>query len=482
MTDNDNATEDNTAKEIRKQLRRDRISSKLNGNDNSSNIESDKANLPVPQLTNSDKQISTSFQRLNNIQAKSSQLVSDAKVRVDQREAKRRDAEAEDNAKRDQLLQQHVGSDSSNIQQQDEVALGWEQCLAATNVQDLSKLLDRQQQVCEAALTKLDDIGKQLGSELHEKDHEYVTALKRNRQEVEQLQQTITNEHQLLKEAFEKELQLIEQSLNADRQHVLNTNKAELEALITQRKEIETSRLERQRQMIQQHRHEIKQAEAKGQREREELKKQLESEVRRLEIELEDTRARQQFDTDKLEYNVRVLTEKSTNNDEAAKQKRRIMKGKEDLRRQIELKNTNKVKGTRQNEALEADCERIEKQASGLRDKFERFKVSDDEKYKAVLDMHREDLQKLQSELDQSTDYIFGGNGAIGGSQTNASFTSDVTWHGGGSSSVAAVSKSSISNKQNEYKTTCDEFGLRLENNNHHNFGRRWVVLLCIYM
>ena len=189
--------------------------------------------------------------------------------------------------------------------------------------------------------------------------------------------------------------------------------------------------------------------------------------MKRLEIELEDTRARQQFDTDKLEYNVRVLTEKSTNNDEASKQKRRIMKGKEELSRQVELKNTNKIKGAKQNEALEANCERIEKQASGIRDKFERFKVSDDEKYKAVLGMHREDLQKLQSELDQSTDYIFGGNGAIGGSQTNASFTSDVTWHGGGSSSVAATSKSSNN------KTTCDEFGLRLENNNHHNFGRR---------
>jgi len=473
MSNNHNNNDNGAAaaKEIRKQLRRDRISSsRLNGNDNNfSNIESDKANASTSQLINSDEQISTSFQRLNNIQTKSSQLVTDARVKVDQREAKRRDAEIEDNAKRDQLLKQHVGSDSSNTQQQDDddVASGWDQCLAATNVQDLSKLLDRQQQVCEAALTKLDDIGKQLGSELREKDHEYVTALKRNRQEVDQLQQTITNEHQLLKEAFEKELQLIEQSLNADRQHVLNTNKAELEALITQRKEVETSSLEHQRQMIQQHRHDIKQAEAKGEREREELKKQLEAEVRRLEIELEDTRARQQFDTDKLEYNIRVLTEKSTNNDEAAKQKRRIMKGKEELSRQIELKNTNKIKGTKQNEALEADCERIEKQASGLRDKFERFKVSDDEKYKAVLGMHREDLQKLQSELDQSTDYIFGGNGAIGGSQTNASFTSDVTWHGGGSSSVAAASKSSNN------KTTCDEFGLRLKNNNHHNFGKR---------
>lgn len=447
--DDDNAAADAAAKEARKQLRRDRIA-RLNGDDDNTLNNEEEPSSQVKY--SSDKQISISTQRLRDIQAKSTEVITEARVKTDQREAKRRDAEVEDNEKRAQLLK-HVGDTSQ--QYEDEVAMGWKQCLAATNVQDLSKLLTKQQSLCEVALAKLQHISNELGSELREMDHEYVTSLKRNRQEVEQLQQCITNEHQMLKEAFEKELQLIEESLVADRNYILSTNKNELEALMSKRKEVETESLERQRQIIQQHRHEIDQSEAKGERDREDLKQKLESEVRRLETELEDTRARHQFDTDKLEYNVRVLTELAENEEAAAKQKRRIMKGKEELNRELENKQHAKTKGTRQNELLEGDCERIEKQASGLRDKFERFKVSDDEKYRAVLSMHREDLQKLQSELQQSQDFIFGGNGNTFGA-AEQSYTSDVTWHGGSGDTV----KSSKTDECKLNDTADDEFGL----------------------
>ena len=447
--DDDHAAADAAAKEARKQLRRDRIA-RLNGDDDNTLNNEEEPSSQVKY--SSDKQISISTQRLRDIQAKSTEVITEARVKTDQREAKRRDAEVEDNEKRAQLLK-HVGDTSQ--QYEDEVAMGWKQCLAATNVQDLSKLLTKQQSLCEVALAKLQHISNELGSELREMDHEYVTSLKRNRQEVEQLQQCITNEHQMLKEAFEKELQLIEESLVADRNYILSTNKNELEALMSKRKEVETESLERQRQIIQQHRHEIDQSEAKGERDREDLKQKLESEVRRLETELEDTRARHQFDTDKLEYNVRVLTELAENEEAAAKQKRRIMKGKEELNRELENKQHAKTKGTRQNELLEGDCERIEKQASGLRDKFERFKVSDDEKYRAVLSMHREDLQKLQSELQQSQDFIFGGNGNTFGA-AEQSYTSDVTWHGGSGDTV----KSSKTDECKLNDTADDEFGL----------------------
>jgi hypothetical protein len=292
------------------------------------------------------------------------------------------------------------------------VAQGWKQCLAATNVQDVCELLDQQQTTCNEALMKLERMGEELGSELRQQEHEYVIAIKRNRQEVELLQKCITDEHQKLKYAFEKELAQIEESLAADRNCNLSTNKDELEALIAQRTMAETKSLYRQRQVIDEHRNEVKESESKAEHDREGLKIKLESEVRRLELELEDTRARHQFDTDKLEYNVRVLTELSDNEEAVKKQKRRIMKGKEALNRELDDKHQAKATGIRQNELLEEDCERIEKQSSGLKEKFERFQISDDEKYRAVRSMHRDDLQQLQSELKQSQDFIFGG--AIG--------------------------------------------------------------------
>ena len=402
MTDKSFATQD--AKAIRKQLRHDRISARQSDDpSDEGKTSSTDEGVKFP----SDDQITTSFQLLEDAQAKSNKLVTEVRVKTDQREAKRRDDEEDDDKKRDKLL------DCVDDSQGDaKVAMGWEQCSVATNIQDLSHLLDKQQHVCEAALSKLETIGKELGSELRAKDHEYVVALKRNRHEVELLQKSITNEHLMLKGAFEKELRSIEDSLIADRNYILNSNKQELGELVSKRNDSETEMLERQRQIINELRDGIKESEAKGERDREDLKKKLESEVRRLEIELQDNRARHQFDTDKLEYDVRVLTELSENEEAVKKQKRRIMKGKEELNRELEDKHQAKSKGIRENEILEGDCERIENQSSGLMEKFERFKVSDDEKYRAVLSMHRDDLQKLQSELKRSKDFIF--DGAIG--------------------------------------------------------------------
>lgn len=439
------------AKEKRKQQRRDRISGRDNGESVNEETKSSKEEVKY----SSEKQVSTSFERLDNIQAQSTELVTEARVRTDEREARRRDAEEEDSQKRNELLKQ-----VEDTRQDDDVTSGWEIVQTATNVQDLCDRLDKQKSVCEIALAKLERIGKELGAELREKDHEYVTALKRNRQEVEMLQKCISKEHVMLKEAFEKELKSIEESLIADRNYILNTNKNELEALIAKRKAAEIESFDRQRQLIDEHRKGINESEVKAEQDREDLKKKLESEVRRLEIELEDTRARHQFDTDKLEYNVRVLTELSENEEAVKKQKRRIMKGKEELNRELDDKHQVKAKGTRQNEILESDCERIEKQSSGLKEKFERFKVSDDEKYKAVLSMHRDDLQKLQSELKQSQDFIF--DGAIGCCESaEQSYTSDVTW-----------TDDIKSNKTNECKLdSTDEFGLDLEEEENDCYG-----------
>ncbi|KAL9181892.1 hypothetical protein ACHAXT_012235 [Thalassiosira profunda] len=404
---------DAEAKERRKQLRRDRI---VRGG--TTDAPSDEQSSPNETTLASEETVSASFKHLDTKLRQSTDLVTEARVKTDQREAQRRDEEQCSDQKREELLAQ-----VDDAQQDDTVTAGWKQCQEATNAQDLVKLLDNQQSVCETALARLERIGQELGTSLREKDHDYVTALKRNRLEVEAMQQTIAEEHAKLKEAFERELKLIEESLAADRDYILNTNRDELDALLAQRERAEAEGLERQRQIIDEHRRGIEESETKGEQDREALQRRLEDGVRHLEIDLEDTRARHDFDTDKLEHNVRVLAELSEHSPAANKQKRRILKGKEELARELEGRQRAKALGLRQNEALEGACERIEAQSGGLRDKFERFRATDDEKYRAVRGMHRDDLQQLQGELLRSQEFIF--EGAIGCAEQSC--TSEVT-------------------------------------------------------
>lgn len=351
-----------------------------------------------------DIQVPASFKLLRDALTKSSDVVSKARRTIGQREVKKLHQDEKDDEKRSRVMHQVHHS-----QHEDEFAIGWQQCSESTNMQELFDLLVKQQNVCEEFLTKLENIGKELGSELREKDHEYVSALKINSQEIEQLQSCIVNEHLVLKTAFERELKLIEDSLIADKNCILGTQKDGLEVLMSKRDEAETASLKQQREIIEEHRRDLKECESKGVQEREELKQRLESNLRKLELELEETQVQNQVDGDELEYNYRALTELAENEGSVKKQKKRITKGKEERNREMKEKQLTRSKGTRENEVLETDCERIEKQAVRLREKFARFKVSDEEKFEAVVAMNAADLRKLQSELVESQDFIFGG-------------------------------------------------------------------------
>jgi hypothetical protein len=311
----------------------------------------------------SDEQVRSSTAELNKLLSESTAKVSSARIRADRHEIKRRNSEFDDNAKMAQLI--HQANDRTK--EEEAVESGWKKCLSATNAQDLCELLDKQKSRCDEAIAKLEEVGTQLCSQLREQDHEYVTALRRNRKEIEFLQECIINEHKVLKAAFEKELGLIEAAFKDDRKHLLEKKQHELEALMMERDKAEVDGLELQRDDVDAKRQEIKQHQNDGNNETIATKEKLESELRRLEIALEDTRARHDLDADKLEYDVRVLTDLAEDETAVKKQKRRIMKGKGELYDSLDTKSREKKIEMKENNRLERDCERIERQAIGLR-------------------------------------------------------------------------------------------------------------------
>ena len=313
-------------------------------------------------MHSSDEQVRLSTAELNKRLSESTAKVTEGRIRADQREIQRRKGEVHDNAKKADLIQQ--SNDRTN---EEAVDSGWKECLSATNAQDLCALLDKQKSRCDEAVTKLEEIGTQLCSQLREQDHEYITALRRNRKEIEVLQECIINEHKVLKATFEKELGLIEAAFKNDRKNLLETKQSELEALMMERDRAEVEGLELQRDDVDARREEIKQSQNDGNNQNIATKETLESELRRLEIALEDTRARQDLDTDKLEYDVRVLTDLAEDESAVKKQKRRIMKGKGELYDSLDTKSREKKIEMKENNRLERDCDRIERQTIGMR-------------------------------------------------------------------------------------------------------------------
>lgn len=309
----------------------------------------------------SDGQVQSSTAALNKLLSESTAKVTSSRITAERREIQRRENEVEDNAKMDELIRQ--SNDQAN---EEAVESGWKEC-SASNAQDLCQLLEKQKSRCDEAVAKLEEIGSHLCSQLREQDNAYVTDLRRSRKEIQVLQECIINEHKALKAAFEKELGLIDAAFKDDRKNLLETKQKELEALMMERDKAEVEGLELQRDDANARREEIKKSRNDGNNQSIATKETLESELRRLEIALEDTRARQDLDTDKLEYDVRVLTDLAEDETAVKKQKRRIMKGKGELYDSLDTKSREKKVEMKENNRLERDCERIERQSIGLR-------------------------------------------------------------------------------------------------------------------
>ena len=126
------------------------------------------------------------------------------------------------------------------------------------------------------------------------------------------------------------------------------------------------------------------------------LKIRLETDVQTLEQQLEEMRATYQLNTEKLEYNFRVLSERDTENTSTLqKQKKKLAKIKDDLSRVVLKYRELDVRDRKKNEELSEDYRRITEQYKDLQAKFRHFEVADNRKFEEVWSMHEEEVNKF---------------------------------------------------------------------------------------
>ena len=105
-------------------------------------------------------------------------------------------------------------------------------------------------------------------------------------------------------------------------------------------------------------------------------------------------RATYQLNTEKLEYNYRVLTERDMENTATlAYQKKKLAKLKDLVHNLTAKFHENDSRDKKKNEELTEEYRRITKQFKDLQAKFRHFEVSDNERFEKVWAMHEEEVQ-----------------------------------------------------------------------------------------
>eukprot|EP00501_MAST-03F_sp_TOSAG23-6_P001050 GSMAST32.ASY1.ANO1.1093.1 assembled CDS len=232
----------------------------------------------------------------------------------------------------------------------------------------------------------LNSLIKQFQLELKAKDEEYVKMLKRQADD--------------MNDTYEKELTSITTAYEEERNEALEDNHEKTNNLFKRRRQMDlefmAAKLEREERYMK----EVESMRVKDSESYQRLKIKLETDIQVLEQQLQEMRATYQLNTEKLEYNYRVLTERDMENTATlAVQKRRLGRLKEQLST-LMLKYKNNDEAYKQRNAeLTDEYTRATKQYKDLQKKFRHFQISDNGKFNQLWIMHEEEVREYANKV-----------------------------------------------------------------------------------
>jgi hypothetical protein len=319
------------------------------------------------------------------------------RVEADKREQTRRAVEDERVQDRlHKLREEAAASGRANAA----VQLKWSDILERNLPQELAAELAAQKHACTAILSSKSGLMAQLAREMKAKDEDYVKALQQQRDDVEQLVVRMGEQFAELSSAYEAELGAMESAFMEERSDLMLSNKREVDALFEARRSMEARFVEEKLAREEAYSRELADMQAADAENYQKLKVKLEADVSVLEQQLEAMKFTYLLNTEKLEYNYRVLTERDSENKQTlAAQKQRLARLRGALSKvQAEYESTD-VRFKARNAALTEEYTRITKQYRELQSKFRHFEAAEAVRYGEVSEMHGEEMRAMAGRL-----------------------------------------------------------------------------------
>lgn len=381
-------------KEERKRLRKKRID-KRNAAEASN---SDDVVEAVSGLTRTgQQQVVESLFHLDRRKKAGLQDVTAIRVASDEMESKRRiDDESLRRDRLAKLQDEALASAKANAA----VEMKWAQILEKEIPQELQHEIQIQMASCSAIIRSKDELISEFQRQLRNKDEEYVRTLRQQAEDVEELLTRIRREFEEMQAEYDKELDAIEEAYMDERDRFISDHTADIDLMFEQRRGKENYYKETKQKREEQYQRDVDELITKGADQYNKLKIELELNIQTLKQQLEDIRATYQLNTEKLDYNYRVLTELDVEkNAELVRYKRRLTKLKDQLNQLMSRHREMEITDTKMNHELTEDYRSLTQKYKDLQAKFRHFEVADTNKYDEVWVMHEDEAKDLVDQL-----------------------------------------------------------------------------------
>jgi dynein regulatry complex protein 1 len=321
------------------------------------------------------------------------QDVTSVRVRTDEAESRRR---VEDEKMRHERLTKLQQEALSSAKANAAVEMKWAELLEKEIPQELHHDIQQQMAACAAIISSKDQLTNAFLMQLRAKDEEYVRALRQQSEDIENLLIQIRTEFKEMQTEYDKEIDAIEDAYLEERDKLIADHTIEIDLLFDNRKNKEIFYKETKQKREENYQREIEDLITKGADQYNKLKIELEINIQTLKQQLEEIRATYQLNTEKLDYNYRVLTELDVEkNSELTRYKRRLTKLKDQLNHYTSKYNQMNSLDTKINNDLTEDYRRLTSKYKDLQAKFRHFEISDTNKFNEVWSMHEEEAKDI---------------------------------------------------------------------------------------
>ncbi|GAB4823123.1 hypothetical protein N2152v2_010169 [Parachlorella kessleri] len=337
------------------------------------------------------------LEAVKQLRAECDGVIAAARNQAEQREDQRRDQWDQQVA----WLKEEITREAESSRQHNQaIDLEWEAVHNSITPQPAHEAMLAARKHCEQVLQSKEDLTAGIKAVLRERDEAYVKLLQSQTEETDSFIALMDQEHGKFKLGQEQVLEAVEAAYLQERSEIISANKAELNALLEKRSSLEQNFLEQYLKACEAYEAQLEAMRVVESEEYTTLKRRLEGEVASLEAHLDSMRSVYMLNADKLEYNVRVLSERERENKEALQQQKRKITHQWEVLSKIKKRFAVLDKRfMEENLRLADEYQRVTRAFNVQQSKYRHFKATDLLRLSKIQEMKEEEVEQLAEQL-----------------------------------------------------------------------------------
>ncbi|XP_077301079.1 dynein regulatory complex protein 1-like [Arctopsyche grandis] len=351
-----------------------------------------------------EKQAAECAALLEHLLADGEERVTNIRVASDAREVNRRFTEAK---KRQELLGKLEAEANLAQEKFEEISSQWSIIIDMNDPLDIEEEINLQKQRCYDLIVQKNDIISELKKELKKADETFYKDLKKQLNDIKLLGERIDSQVVLMKNAYQSQLALIEQSIEIEQATTIKNNEERWTALYDQRDQAESENTNVKVAQVSEFSNKMD-ALNEEHREKYRLAKiKLETEIQALQNEFQELKRNCLINTEKMDYNYQILKRREEENLLIRTQQKRRLNKMQDLIGELKTKiiMTNK-RGAIDDAKANKEIQRLQNSLLELQTKFNHFANVNDKKYQQVWKMNHDKATKLIKNINDTDKLI----------------------------------------------------------------------------